>query len=303
MSLGRGYIRIYSSCTNHYSGTFRLYRAGAGDTILEIGEGANLTNDIVIANHHLGSFRVIGLIDGSTNGTFSGDITISGSNKADLDDGFQIHADPGETITVSGEIVTLSSQDEGVDITGGGTVLLTGDSAYNEPTTVRSATLGGDGTIAGTATFTNSASHSPGVDNVGVQTFNNLNYEAGSTLLWQLGTNSAASRGTDYAAIDVTGNLTLSTNVIMELSFSNAVSSVDWSNDAMWGAPAKWLIYDVAGTTTGFTNLNLAVTNWPDAQGDLFDTERAGAYFFLNQTGEDIYLNYFINSSTVIIIR
>ena len=290
VSVGRNYFRIYPSCTNHYSGTFRLYRRGAGDTILAIGEGFNLTNDIAIANSSNGNFRRLELINGSTNGTFSGNISITGSYKADADDGFQIRADAGETITVSGEI-SADPNDEGIDITGGGTVLLTGISTYNDPTTVRNATLGGNGTIAGTATFTNSASHSPGVDNVGVQTFSNLNYETGSTVIWQLGANSADSRGTDYAAIDVNGDLDFDATTTLELVFTNGSSTVDWS-DSFWSIGHTWLLWHVAGTTTDFNDLTLTTNNWKDAQSDLFDTVRSNHFFSIIQSGNDVYIKY-----------
>jgi len=290
VNVGRGTTRIHATATVNYGGAFRLYRSGAGDTTLEIGQGINLTNDITIANSHYGNFRRLGLIDGSTNGTFSGDITISGSNKVDADDGFQIHADAGETITVSGEIVFLSSQDEGVDITGGGTVLLTGDSAYNDPTTVRGATLGGDGTIAGTASINGTAIHSPGVDNVGVQTVSNINYEAGSKVIWQLGANSA-DRGTGYAAVDVTGDLDFGGATALELVFTNGASTVDWY-DGFWHTRKQWLLWDVEGTTTGTNALSLTVDNWADSNGVLFDSVKEDITFSISQSGSDLYLVY-----------
>jgi len=291
VNVGRGTTRIHATATVNYGGKFRLYRSGAGDTTLEIGEGINLANNITIANSHLGNFRRLGLIDGSTHGTFSGDISISGSNKDGVDDGFQIHADAGETITVSGEIVTGSSQDEGVDINGGGTVLLTGDSAYNEPTTVRNVTLGGDGTIADTASINGTAIHSPGVDNVGVQTFSNLNYAAGSKVIWQLGTNSEDNRGADYAAIDVNGDLDFDATTTLELVFTNGASAVDW-NDGFWRSSHEWLLWDVAGTTTDFSALSLTTNTWEDANGAAFTNVITDSTFSIGQTGNDIYLNY-----------
>ena len=304
VSLGRGYIRIYSSCTNHYSGTFRLYRAGSGDTILEIGDGVNLTNDIAIANSFRGNFRRIGLINGSTSNTFSGDISISGSNKATTDDGFQIYARADETITVSGEIV-VDRNDEGVDITGGGTVLLTGVSAYNAPTTVRGATLGGDGTIAGTASINDTAIHSPGNGSFGVQTVSNINYEAGSTVIWQLGANSEVNRGSEFDGIDVTGDLDFDLTTTIELEFNHTGSTVDWS-DSFWHIPRQWLIWDVEGATTDTTALSLTVADWADAGGGSFNTMLPSASFSVSVTGDDIYLDYYIPHppvGTLFIIR
>jgi len=288
VTLGRGSTRIHASATVNYGGKFRLHRSGAGNTMLKIGEGVNLTNDIVIASSGQDNTpRIISLISGSTNGTFSGNIDVS---EEDFDGMFQIRADAGEIITVSG-VISSDADGTGVDITGGGTVLLTGINTYNDPTTVRAVTLGGNGTIAGTATFTNSAIHSPGVDNVGVQTFSNLNYEAGSTLLWQLGTNSAASRGADFPGIDVNGDLDFDATTTLELVFTNGSSTVDWS-DSFWSIGHTWLLWHVAGTTTDFNDLTLTTNNWKDAQSDLFDTVRSNHFFSIIQSGNDVYIKY-----------
>jgi hypothetical protein len=68
-------------------------------------------------------------------------------------------------------------------------------------------------------------------------------------------------------------------------------SEVAWG-DAFWDTNQEWLVYDVAGTTTGFGNLTLAPANWQDGSGALFNTARPGSSFQLQQRSNDVYLVY-----------
>jgi hypothetical protein len=74
----------------------------------------------------------------------------------------------------------------------------------------------------------------------------------------------------------------------MNLLFSGAVN---WTN-AFWGSNQSWLIYDVAGTTSNFSNFTLGASNWNDAFGNSLSTARAGSSFSLSQSGSDVILQY-----------
>ena len=317
MTVGRGWLRIMSAATWNYTGKMNLYRSGPGDSNLEISDGRNLPNDLVMARG-LNNPKIIALIAGSTSGEYSGDID---TGPEDADGMFDIKADAGETITVSG-IISDDGDGTGVDKTGDGTVILTGTSTYDDRTIVDAgtllingdnsgavgtvtvdattndvATLGGNGTVGGVTEIY--GAHSPGSDSFGLQTFSgNLNYNTNAdvnvspaSVIWQLGANSAANRGTDFDGIDVGGDLDFDSGATLELVFDHAGSTVDWS-DPFWGGDRQWLIWDVAGTTTGFNELSLTIIDWADAQGDFFDTVYPEQTFTITQSGNGIYLNY-----------
>jgi hypothetical protein len=67
---------------------------------------------------------------------------------------------------------------------------------------------------------------------------------------------------------------------------------VAWAN-SFWDTDREWLVYDVAGTTTGFGNLSLTPANWQDSTGALFNTARSLASFRLEKRpSNDVYLVY-----------
>jgi hypothetical protein len=69
---------------------------------------------------------------------------------------------------------------------------------------------------------------------------------------------------------------------------------VVWA-DSFWNSNQEWLLYDVAGTTTGFTsNVTLNTTNWQDSTGALFLTARPNASFGVQQRGSDVFVVYAI---------
>jgi len=109
-------------------------------------------------------------------------------------------------------------------------------------------------------------------------------------VIWQLGANSA-DRGTDYAAIDVTGDLDFDATTTLELVFTNGASAVDWT-DSFWHGSKQWLLWDVAGATTDTNALSLTVSNWEDSNGASFDSVREDSDFSISVSGDDIYLNY-----------
>jgi autotransporter-associated beta strand protein len=159
------------------------------------------------------------------------------------------------------------------------------------------ATLMGSGTILGTTTI--AGVHRPG-NSPGIQTLGNLSYLSGASVQWELWNNTILNTSTppDYDQILLTGDLDFTGATTFNLVFSGSAgptnySEVAWS-DSFWAANREWLVYDVAGTTTNFANLSLAVANWQDGSGASFNTARPGASFQLEQRTNDVYLVYTI---------
>jgi autotransporter-associated beta strand protein len=217
----------------------------------------------------------------------------------------------GTTTTLSGGI---SGTDHGLTKSGAGTLRLTGSNSFSGTTTVTAgtlivngtsasattvnsgATLGGSGTISGATTI--SGIHSPG-NSPGLQTFGNgLTYDAGASVLWELIANSTSDRGTNYDAINVTGNLNFAGATTLALDFDFTGSAVDWSN-SFWDTSKTgtngWEIFKVTGgTITGANNLTLGGSLMDAVIPGLLDSTRGE--FSLTQIGNSIYLNYTIAS-------
>ncbi len=219
-------------------------------------------------------------------------------------------------LAVSGAI---SGSGFGLEKRGQGTLLLTGANTYTGGTTVNAGTLwvnntsgsstgsgtvtvnstgtlGGTGTIGG-PTFI-SGSHTPGTS-AGIQTFSdNLTYNTGSDVTWDLvaDTTSQGSPGSEvFDQVVVNGfSLDFAGATALILKFDAAGSAVDWTN-AFWDDSQGWLVYDVVGVTSNFGNLSLAVADWADSNAALFNTAQPGKYFFLSSpVGEDVMLNFLL---------
>lgn len=213
----------------------------------------------------------------------------------------------GTTTTLSGGI---SGSGQGLTKSGLGTLRLTGANSFNGTTNVTAgtlivngtsasatsvspgATLGGSGTISGTTTI--SGIHSPG-NSPGLQTFTQgLTYNAGASVLWELIANSTENRGTNYDAINVTGNLNFAGATTLALDFDFAGSTVDWS-DSFWDTSKigvdGWEVFRVTGgAISGVNNLTLGGSLLDAVDPSLLTSNRGT--FSLNQIGNSIYLNY-----------
>jgi hypothetical protein len=158
------------------------------------------------------------------------------------------------------------------------------------------ATVMGSGTILGTTTI--AGVHRPG-NSPGIQTLGNLTYTSGASVQWELWNNTILNNTTppDYDQIVLTGNLDFAGSTAFNLVFTGSsgptnFSEVAWNN-SFWDTDREWLVYDVAGTTTGFGNLALVQTNWLDSTGAAFNTSRSMASFRLEKRpSNDVYLVY-----------
>jgi hypothetical protein len=157
------------------------------------------------------------------------------------------------------------------------------------------ATLMGSGTILGTTTI--AGIHRPG-NSPGIQTLGNLTYTSGASVQWELWGNTTTNGSPpDYDQIVLTGDLAFDAATSFNLLFTGSASpsnssDVAWAN-SFWDTDREWLVYDVAGTTTGFGNLSLTPANWQDSTGALFNTARSLASFRLEKRpSNDVYLVY-----------
>jgi autotransporter-associated beta strand protein len=207
-------------------------------------------------------------------------------------------ATPGMTLEKKGagtQVLSGANTYSGATNVTGGTLLINGSTSTSSLVNVGvNGTLGGTGTVGGNTTI--SGTHSPG-NSPGIQTFTgNLSYvDAGTpdpSVNWELANNTTTVGVNPTAAFDqviVGGNLDFTDITTINLSFNGAGSTVLWAN-ALWDANQSWLLYEVAGTTSSFVNLNLATINWLDSGGNLFST--TGGSFTLGQSGQDVVLNY-----------
>ena len=288
------------------SGNLTIGSAGNGTLNLTGNGTVSVGSGLVTLADSSGKTGTLNLGNGTSAGTLSA-ATITGGNGT-----------AGGNINQSGSY-TLGSNMTGslaLNHIGTGNTTLTGANTYTGNTTVSAgtlnvngstsassrftvasgATLGGNGTIGGATTIY--GIHSPG-NSPGTQTFTgNLTYDTSGgsipTVNWQL------SGNTDFSAFDqivVGGNLAFSTAPSPVLDFSG-YGDVDWA-DSFWTADQSWVIYDVAGTTTGANNFSIATANWLDNSGDSFNTLLSGSAFSLDQQGNDLVLNYTAGTSAV----
>ena len=272
------------SGTNSYTGgtsvTSGTLLGAIGSGALSISSGAtynlNSANRSVAAlsgggNVTLGSNTLT--TSSSSNSTFSGVISGTGG----------LTKSGSGTLTLSGANDFTGS----VSVTDGG-LILNGSLASTSVSLSSGTTLSGSGTFsAGTVSL--SGAHNPG-NSPGLQTFNNLTYNNGSSVTWELAGNTASGAGTNFDQILVNGTLNFAGSTALALSFNAAGSTVNWNN-TFWSSNQSWLVYDSA-TTTSFSNLSLTSTNWADGSGNLFNTVLSGASFALGTVGNDVYLNY-----------
>ncbi len=309
VTVGRSTTFIESGVNITYAGSFVITRTNPGASVLNLGNGIDLSSS--------GSNNTIIFSDGGVNNqprmvqvSAGGASAIIGNvAQNETTEGLAVlSAGADNTLTVAG---VMSGRD--ISIQGGGTVIMTGNNTYVGQTSIQAgtllingdnsaaggavnvqtnATLGGTGSIGGNVVVNNGGVHSPGSNGVGVQKcLAAVSYKTGSKVLWQLGANSAAGRGTAFDGIDVGGNLSFDTAVALALEFNQAGSTVEWTDD-FWNVSRQWLIWDVAGTIAGGDALSLTVANWADSQDALFDTVRPRSSFSVNQADGAVYLKY-----------
>lgn len=246
-------VNSYTGSTTISEGNIEIH------SMAQLGNSSDAASNLVFNG---GGLRYAAETDDSSSRGFS--VTGSGANN-------------GINVLESGVVLTLSGNLTGggtFNKMGDGTLALTGDgSARSGATVVQTGTLlvegtlggavtvnsgavlGGSGTLTGATTI--SGTHSPG-SSPGIQTFeSDLTYNSGSSVLWELGANTTAGRGTNFDGIDVGGDLAFAGSTSLELIFDFSGSSVDWT-DTFWEndflGTDGWLLYDVDGTISDLGN-------------------------------------------------
>lgn len=240
----------------------------------------------------------------------------------------------GNNVTLSNALAVGTLKTGALTKDGAGTLTLTGTNTYTGDTTVSAGTLlvngviastanpsfgvtvgdgtgidvlGGSGTVLGATKFnggsdttTNYSLHDPGNNGVGIQTFSDdLTYNAGSQIKWELRGNTEDGPGTNFDRIYVGGDLDFAGATTLKLDFSTvpgSEGSVNW-NDPFWGMWTihEWQIWGVTGATTGpLPTISLANSGY-DSAGVAFspgDNVSSTATFSLFQDGGNVYLRY-----------
>jgi autotransporter-associated beta strand protein len=302
------------------SGTGNVTKSATGTLTLSGNNTYTGSTTLAGGTLSLGSALAIGT---SGNISFSGgSLQFTANNTTDYSSRFSQAANQAYAIDTNGQNISLasdlSSSNGSLAKQGAGTLTLSGNNTYTGSTTVSAgtlnvngstsasssftvasgATLGGNGTIGGDTTIY--GIHSPG-NSPGIQTFTgNLTYDTSGgsipTVNWQLSGNT----DTDFSAFDqivVGGNLAFNTATSLVLDFSG-YGDVDWA-DPFWTSDQSWVIYDVAGTTTGANNFSIATANWADNSGDSFNTLLSASSFSLGQQGNDLVLSYTAGTASV----
>ena len=265
----------YTGATTVSGGTLQL---GDGTT----GKDGTVASSTIVNNGSLvfnrfGSSSYGGVISGSGSVTKSGAGTqlLSGANNYS-----------GSTTINAGTLIVDGSITSSSVVNGG---LLNVNGTVGAVTVNTGGTLSGVGTI-GTTTVagTLTPGNSPGVLNVN----GNLTMASGGNMIWELFANTATQASPAvFDQVLVSGALAFAGNNGITLNFGTtaAGSTVSWS-DSFWSSNQSFLIYDVAGSTTGFSNLSLLNTSFNDANNVALAASQGS--FSVSQLGNDVFLNY-----------
>ena len=313
---GEGTLRLSGNHT--YEGGFTLEQG----TVIITTSGPTTTSAVTASPWGTGTLTLLGgTIDSSTNNgrtvrnhtVLNGDITISTAAAGSGNFTWSGAAGQGTTLagntslnitqTVNWTQVISGSAD--LTKTGTGTLRLDANHTYSGTTHVNEGTViltagsslagglnvasgaqfVGAGTIHGAAYI--AGEHSSG-NSPANQTFaSDLTYANGASVVWQL---AAQSTIDSFDQITVGGRANFTGTTLLHLAFNGADSTVNWA-DEFWSTDHSWQIYDAAAVAN-FDNLSLALTNWGDSSGNLFEDILAGASFGLSTADGNIYLNY-----------
>jgi fibronectin-binding autotransporter adhesin len=271
---GPGNFRIDGAVMNSGSAVRGLVKLGDG-TLTLAGTNNNYNGATAVDAGTL-------LLTNSANLTGSTALTVSTSNTVSSSSATRTAA---ATLNVASGSSLLSGST--TTVYSGGNLIVNGTAGAVVVQT--NGLLGGSGTV-GTTTVAGilTPGNSPGVLNVN----GNLTMASGGNMIWELFANTATQASPAvFDQVLVSGNLDFAGSNGINLNFGTtaAGSTVSWS-DSFWNSNQSFLIYDVAGNTTGFSNLSLLNTSFNDATGAALAETRGS--FSVSQLGNDVFLNY-----------
>ena len=260
-----------------------LAKRGAGRLVLRA--AAEFADGLTV---EAGELRIAGA------GSLEGDIANIGLVTFELDALDLVHggdiSGAGSVVKAGARTLTLAGITEATSLDVQGGLLLLNGTHSGDVTVASGAALGGSGTVAGLVTV--SGAHAPG-NSPGNPSYEDLVYQAGATVTWELADNSTSDPGVDFDQIDISGSLSFQGTTLIQLRFDAEGSAVDWS-DEFWAVSREWKVYDLdeGAALEGFANLQLGQENWEDSLGQGFAALRSGSSFSLNVSGNDILLSY-----------
>jgi fibronectin-binding autotransporter adhesin len=246
----------------------RLLTLGGANT------DANAISGVISDNNTAGGGTISLTKSGAGRWILSGTNTYTGATTVN---GGTLLVSAGGSIAQS----SLTTVTTGTTLTANGTV---GAVTVNSGGTLNGAGTVGTTTVAGTLTPGNS----PGVLNVN----GDLTMASGGNMVWELFANTAIQASPAvFDQVLVSRNLAFAGSNGITLNFGTAAggSTVSWL-DPFWNSNQSFLIYDVAGSTTGFSNLSLLNTSFIDATGAALAGSQGS--FSVSQLDSDVFLNY-----------
>jgi T5SS/PEP-CTERM-associated repeat protein/autotransporter-associated beta strand protein len=289
------------------AGTLSISGNGAvavGGT-LNLGAGGSISLDP-------GGTLEIGL--GGTTGTLGTELTVNGHlvfNRSTNSTHTQTLSGSGNLSQNGSATLTLgaSSDFSGNTFINSGTLSVAGSIANSTVNASGGGTLSGTGTVGNTTVASGgriAPGNSPGISAIA----GNLSYTTGATVVWEIAENTATQGAPGSRLFDqivVNGNLAFSGSTALVLAFfdqdpgSTWVSTVDWTND-FWNAGRSWTLWQVSGTTSGFSNLALQTQSWLDSNGAAFGSVLPDRTFMLALSGNDVNLIYTVPEPTTVLL-
>jgi autotransporter-associated beta strand protein len=321
----------YSGTTTVAAGTLEIRNGSAlgstaaGTTVssgatLALSGGISTSESLTITGTGVGGNGAIRNLSGSN--TITSRIIQTGSSRIVSDAGvLTVNVASGTavsgafalTVAGAGDVYFASRVSTGAGFTknGAGTVTFAGTGNNLGTTTVNGGrlvvlgnlagsgglTVGAAGTLAGTGGIgvaaTINGQHALG-SAPGTQTFSaGLAYNGGSSLQWELDSNTIAGPGTNFDQVLVTGgNLAVAAGSTASLVFDGAGSTVDWS-DTFWTSGHSWTVVDFSGGGAS-SGVFGSIVLTADSLGQSLGTVRPGGSFSIANSGGDVILTYAI---------
>jgi len=302
---GSGTLTLGSSSSTYTGGT-----SLNGGAIAIASDNAFGTGTVTIADGtRIGSYATTARTI-SNNVTVNGNFTVGGFNNSTTFNGamdlgastrtvtLDNSATVGGAVTGLGGLIVTSTTNRSLTLGGNntysGATTVSGSSILRVNGTLASssvivdvgATLGGSGVISNATTI--NGIHSPG-NSPGLQTFvTDLSYGGAATFSFELISNATGVRGTDFDAVNVGGNLSITNGAQFNITLNGVGSAVDFTL-GFWGSNQSWLVFDSTGVGTTSGNFGIGSVSL-DISGNNYSA--FGSFATSVDVNNDLYLNW-----------